>query len=97
MSYQSDFISNLKYYRNLKGLSQAKLAELCNCQPATIGCIECARQYPSFDLLFKISDALEIHPADLLLRNSSQTVSEAKKIMKSDFIKYVEDFVDEHF
>lgn len=68
---QAEFISNLKYYRSIRGISQAKLAELCECGTGTIGSIESARQYPSFELLFKISDALSIHPADLFLRETS--------------------------
>ena len=71
--YQSAFIENLKYYRNEKQISQAKLAELCNCGTGTIGSIEAAKQNPSFDLLFRIADVLQIHPADLFLRNSSRT------------------------
>ena len=97
MSYQSDFIANLKYYRAQKGYSQAKLAELCQCQPATLGCIECARQFPSFDLLFKISDVLEVNPADLFLRNASKSLFETRKIMQGEFLPYVSRFVDEHF
>ncbi len=97
MSYQSDFISNLKYYRNQKGYSQAKLAEACNCQPGTIGCIECGRQFPSFELLFKISDVLEISPADLFLRYASNSLFETRKIMQDEFIEYVENFVKERF
>ena len=97
MSFQGDFIENLKYYRSLKGYSQAKLAELCQCQPATIGCIECARQFPSFDLLFKISTALDIHPADLFLRNASKSVLKTRKLMSTDFIAYIDKFVKENF
>ena len=78
-SYQITFISNLKYYRGRKGISQAKLAELCDCGTGTIGSIEAARQYPSFDLLYKISDVLEIHPADLFLRNTSKNEIEIRK------------------
>ena len=85
MSYQADFIANLKYYRSIKGLSQAKLAELCNCQPATIGCIECARQFPSFDLLFKISDVLEINPADLFITDASKSKEEIKQDLYAQF------------
>lgn len=76
--YQALFIENLKYYRNKKGFSQAKLAELCECGTGTIGSIESARQNPSFDLLFKISEKLEIHPADLFLRDSSKNNNEIK-------------------
>ncbi len=97
MSYQTEFIANLKYYRNLKGYSQAKLAETCECQPGTIGCIECARQFPSFELLFKISDVLEINPADLFLRNASNSLFETRKIMQDEFLPYVTSFVKEHF
>lgn len=97
MSYQSDFIANLKYYRGLKGYSQAKLAELCKCQPATIGCIECARQFPSFDLLFKIADVLHVNPADLFLRNASQSVHDTRSIMQSEFLPYVTKFIEDHF
>lgn len=77
-SYQLAFIANLKYYRNKKDISQAKLAELCDCGTGTIGSIESARQFPSFDLLFKIADVLEIHPADLFLREASKTKNEIK-------------------
>jgi transcriptional regulator with XRE-family HTH domain len=97
MSYQTDFISNLKYYRNKKGYSQAKLAELCNCQPGTIGCIECARQFPSFELLFKISDVLEINPADLFLRNASISFYDTRKTLQEEFIPYINTFIESHF
>ena len=77
-SYQAIFIENLKYYRNEKGISQAKLAELCECGTGTIGSIEAARQFPSFDLLFRIADSLEIHPADLFLRDASKSDDEIR-------------------
>ena len=77
-SYQTVSIENLKYYREQKGISQAKLAELCNCGTGTIGSIESARQFPSFDLLFRMSDVLEIHPADLFLRDASKSDEEIK-------------------
>lgn len=96
-SYQETFIENLKYYRNQKNISQAKLAEMCECATPTIGCIESARQFPSFELLFKIADALGINPADLFLRNASKCVSETRQIMQNDFLPYVNRFVEEHF
>ena len=77
-SYQSVFIENLKYYRDKKKISQAKLAELCECGTGTIGSIEAARQFPSFDLLFRIADVLQVHPADLFLRDSSKRDEEIR-------------------
>lgn len=77
-SYQSAFIENLKYYRSKKGISQAKFAEECECGTGTIGSIESARQFPSFDLLFRMADVLEIHPADLFLRDTSKSNEEIR-------------------
>lgn len=71
--YREEFIANLKYYRKQKGITQEKLAELCNVATSTIGCIESFQQYPSFELLFKIAEVLEIHPADLFLKEASNT------------------------
>ena len=96
-SYQEIFIENLKFYRNKKNISQAKLAEMCECATPTIGCIESARQFPSFELLFKISDALEINPADLFLRNASETVVQMKDILKKELIPQIEKFVENRF
>lgn len=70
--YQAEFINNIKSYRKEKGLSQEKLAELCNVSTSTIGCIESAHQNPSFELILRIADAFSIHPADLFLRDSSK-------------------------
>ena len=70
-SFSKEFIENLKYYRKQKGITQEKLAELCDVATSTIGCIESAQQYPSFDLLYKMSEVLEIHPANLFLKDAS--------------------------
>lgn len=94
IDFQEDLIVNLKYYRKEKNISQEKLAELCDCATSTIGCIECGRQTPSFDLLVKISNALKINPADLFLRNASTKVSNTKKILKSELIPQIEEFVE---
>lgn len=71
--YRKEFIANLKYYRKQKSITQEKLAELCDVATSTIGCIESAQQYPSFELLYKIAEVLKIHPADLFLRDASNT------------------------
>ena len=94
MDFQDDFISNLKYYRKEKNISQEMLAELCDCATSTIGCIECGRQTPSFELLVKIAKALKISPADLFLRNASTTVKNTKTILKSKLLPQIEDFIE---
>lgn len=47
VSYQAVFIENLKYHRNKRGISQAKLAELCDCGAGKIGSIESAQAKPT--------------------------------------------------
>ena len=94
IEFQEDFVENLKFYRKQKGISQEKLAEMCECATATIGCIEIYRQLPSFDMITKIAIALKIHPADLFLRNASSTVSDTKKILRNELIPQIEEFVE---
>lgn len=96
-SYQTVFIENLKYYREQKGISQAKLAELCECGTGTIGSIESARQFPSFDLLFRMSDVLEIHPADLFLRDASKSDDEIKKHIEHILSKGLKELLETEF
>ena len=92
--FQEEFVKNLKYYRKEKGISQEKLAETCDCATATIGCIEIYRQLPSFEMIVKIAAALQIHPADLFLRNASTTVSDTKSIIRTELIPQIEEFVE---
>lgn len=91
---QEEFIKNLKYYRNEKGFSQEKLAESCDCATGTIGCIECGKTMPSFEMIDKIASALQIHPADLFLRNASTTVSNTKNLLRTELIPQIEEFVE---
>lgn len=95
--YQAVFIENLKYYRSKRGISQAKLAELCECGTGTIGSIESARQNPSFDLLFKISEVLEIHPADLFLRDSSKNDDEIRAHIEHILTEGLKELLDKEF
>ena len=91
---QEEFIKNLKFYRNEKKISQEKLAEACDCATGTIGCIECGKALPSFEMIVNIAAALKIHPADLFLRNASSTVSKTKKILLTELLPQIENFVE---
>ena len=92
--FQEDFVENLKFYRKQKGISQEKLAEMCDCATATIGCIEIYRQLPSFEMITKIAAALKIHPADLFLRNASSTVASTKEILREKLLPQIETFIE---
>ena len=73
--YQQEFIANLKKFRKKRGLSQEKLAELCNVATGTIGNIECGLGKPSFDLLVTMANVLGVHPAQLLHDEESPDVT----------------------
>ncbi len=92
--FQEKFIQNLKFYRKEKSISQEKLAEMCNCATGSIGCMECGKTLPSFEMIVKIATALKIHPADLFLRNASSTVSNTKNLMKTKLIPQIEEFIE---
>ena len=94
MDLQEEFIKNLKFYRNERRISQEKLAESCDCATGTIGCIECGKTMPSFEMIGKIAAALQIHPADLFLRNASTTVADTKNIIRTELIPQIEEFVE---
>lgn len=56
---------NVVYYRKRKRLTQLQLAELVDIDRSHISAIELGKVGVSFDVLFKISEVLEIQPADL--------------------------------
>jgi transcriptional regulator with XRE-family HTH domain len=66
MSLQSVFMENMKKYRKLAGITQEKLAELCNTDPRYIGQIETGRRCPSVAYMEKIADSLNVAPYLLL-------------------------------
>ena len=59
------FIRNLKKWCKVTGLSQKKLAEKCGTGYSYIRQIESGVGHPSFALLAKIAEALEIEPYQL--------------------------------
>ena len=81
---KSDFVENLIYYRNQKSLSQLELSGICDCGKSTISGIEAGKTFPSFDLIYRLADALEIHPADLFLRNASKTREDMRKFFDEE-------------
>ena len=74
--YQESFITNLKYFRTQKGLSQAELAEKCDVATGTIGNIECGIAKPSFDLIIRMADILSINPAQFFSASRFSDVQE---------------------
>ena len=88
---KSQFVENLIYYRTKKNLSQLELSGICDCGKSTISGIESGKTFPSFDLIFRLAYALEIHPADLFLRNASTARREVREFFENDVKKMVEE------
>ena len=69
--FKSEYIKiglKISYYRKLKGLTQAQLAELLDCGVSFIGQIEAPNinKAISLDTLFRIAKALEVSPYKFL-------------------------------
>ena len=94
---KSDFVENLIYYRNQKSLSQLELSGICDCGKSTISGIEAGKTFPSFDLIYRLADALEIHPADLFLRNASKTREDMRKFFDEELLPKVQEMIEKQF
>jgi transcriptional regulator with XRE-family HTH domain len=85
------FILNLKKWRKITGLSQGKLAEKCDTAHSYIRQIECGNRSPSFALIGKIADALQIEPYQLFYDETAKKGQAAQaKRLKSVQTKLIE-------
>lgn len=87
----------MKFYREQKGLNQCELAVQADCSNGLIGNIEAGKAHPSFNTISAIADALGVHPADLFLRNASQSKSETKEFLKQTLHKEIDKLIDSYF
>lgn len=88
--YYEDFRLNMKYYRDLREISQSQLAILSNCSNGMIGNIEAGKAKPSFDMIIKIAEALKIHPADLFFREASVSKKNLNSQIRKDLVESIE-------
>ena len=65
MALQQVFMANMKKCRKEAGLTQEKLAELCNTDPGYIRQIELGSRFPSITYIERIAAALNIMPYHL--------------------------------
>ena len=92
--YFETFRLNVKFYREQKDISQSQLAIGADCTNGLIGQIEAGTTKPSFDRIINIATALDIHPADLFLRNASTTVANTKEILREKLLPQIETFIE---
>ncbi|MCL2763303.1 MAG: helix-turn-helix domain-containing protein [Treponema sp.] len=70
MTFQELFIINLKDFRKTQGISQAKLAELCESSQAYIAEIEVGKKFPSPEMIERIAFALNLESYRLFQNKS---------------------------
>jgi len=81
MGLKQNFIQNLKKFRNRKGLSQMKVAELCNISQNYIALIEIGRRFPSLKLIEKIGQVLGVEPYRFFLDESGENLAELDEMV----------------
>jgi transcriptional regulator with XRE-family HTH domain len=76
------FGENLKKFRTIKGLSQAKLAEILDISPNFISEIETGKRWVSSDTLVNFADALDVEVYEFL-KPPRKTENEMSEFIKS--------------
>ena len=85
------FISNLKKWRKIKGLSQEKLAKKCDTSHSYIRQLESGNGHPSFVFIGKIAKALQIEPYQLFYDETAKAGQTARtKYMETVQTKLLE-------
>jgi len=90
MTFQELFIINLKDFRKMHKISQAKLAEMCESSQAYIAEIEVGKKFPSPDMIEKIASAFDIESYCLFQNTTTShnrilTPSQRKEISSKVF------------
>lgn len=82
------FGKNIRKYRQLRGMRQEDLAEICDCGNSHIGQIENARGIPSLDMIVRIANALSV-TVDQLLR---EYYTEPEKVYLREIAERIENY-----
>ena len=86
MRLKAIFVQNLRKYRNHRGITQAKLAELCNKDTSYIGQIEIGARFPSMELIEKIAEALQIKPHLFFLDDAEEGMAQIPPLVNANGI-----------
>lgn len=88
---------NIKERRCSLGFSQAKLAEKVNTAPTYIAMIELEKRSPSFEMLERIAEALNIDPSELFSKASYpiEAIKQFHETVLVDFEKTLKNHIKE--
>lgn len=76
----NDFATNVKKQRKKLAMSQEELANKADVSIQTISSIENTRHFPTYNKLIRLSNALQVHPAQLLIENCEFRNTEDKEL-----------------
>ena len=92
LKIQQYLIHNLKLYRKNRGLTQEKLAILSDTATNYIGLIETGKRFPSYDLLQRLADSLNIDVYKLFIPiDKIDTFSTDVDLRKNKLIELLSD------
>lgn len=89
MKLKEIFINNLKYYRKQKGLTQNELTLAIDKSYNYINSVEQGKLMPSFEVIEKICEILEIQPSTLFAESGSP--ENIKSFNKEEYITEISD------
>ena len=92
MTFQELFIANLKDFRKSHGISQAKLAEMCESTQAYIAEIEVGKKFPSPVMIEKIASAFAVESYCLFQNTSSVYNRVLTPLQKKEIVNKIFDF-----
>ena len=82
---------NIRYFRRTRGLKQHELAELVGVEDKTISRIEVGGNYPSMDLLVRISNVLNYDITEFV--NFNNKITQVLKEFNKDEMKTIKNFL----
>jgi transcriptional regulator with XRE-family HTH domain len=81
MDLKHIFVNNLRKIRVSRGVSQMKLAEMCDTTTNYIGEIEIGRRFPSLKLIERIGRVLDVEPYRFFIDETGETHSELDEMV----------------
>jgi len=80
-----NFGKRVAHFRDLKYLTQERLAELCGLAISSIASIESGKSFPKYDTLVKLIDVLGVEAHDLFYFDSYENIEEKQKEILNKF------------
>ena len=104
--FQGIFIKNLRYFRKLRSLSQLKFSEMIDITPNYLNAVENGKNFPSPEVIQRISDVLEISPYKLFLeypvdvseafQGASVMVIQELSQIRQKFVKDIDGIIEKY-